>query len=422
VRSHILAVPLIAIAGCGNALLPGDDGGSSTLGSFAVNAAPTFEESNANGLLELAEFVEVTGESEIISGSINSESDVDVFDLGPVAAGDRVFVSLTPDAALKSVVALFDDTGAALLVNDHQNVYLGKKGPFIDVVIRRASESCLVAVAGTPGFSSSGSYILGASVEFPVEIPELNPDVVLLDFDGAFNVRISTRPSADVPPFDASDIDDSLSGDTDAIVRRIVQRIRDDFAPYDVTILSTSEGDVADDTTTSIYFGRFDPALLGVAEGVDEYNATSGQSAIVFTDTFEAFMVLRPSLSELSQAIANVASHEIGHLLGLVHTQDPGDLMDVTASLRALMIDQDFSVAPLYQAVFPIGSQDSAQLLLDSVGGDASLAFGKVKQRQSVRDDPYDLSAWEQPAREQLQFGSCGLLSHQGRGSDEAGS
>ena len=51
-------------------------------------------------------------------------------------------------------------------------------------------------------------------------------------------------------------------------------------------------------------------------------------------DTFEAFDPLRPSVAAMSQAIANVACHEIGHLLGLVHTQSPNDIMDVTASLR----------------------------------------------------------------------------------------
>jgi len=410
-RCQILAVSLVGLTGCGGGLVPGSDGADSILGSFALETPATHQESNANDLLELAEFVDLASGTEIIDGSISDETDVDVFDLGPVVPGDHVLVSVSPQADLKGAVALFDDAGAALLVNDHRNVYLGRQGPFIDLVIRRASSSCLVALSATPGFASSGDYTLGASVEFPAPIPEPEPDVILLDFDGASNVRISTRPPVDVPAFDAADIDESLAGDTDALIQRIVEKVREDFQPYNVTILSTSEGATAGNGVTSVYFGRFDPALLGVAEGVDEYNATSGQSAIVFTDTFEAFMILRPTLGELSQSIANVASHEIGHLLGLVHTQDPGDIMDVTASLRALMLDQDFGFAPLYQGVFPIGSQDSAQLLLDSVGGDAGLAFGKVRNPQAARNDPYNLnpSKEEKPARESRRFGSCSL-------------
>jgi len=150
----------------------------------------------------------------------------------------------------------------------------------------------------------------------------------------------------------------------------VVQRVRDDYAAYDATILSTSEGTNYESGMSRVFFGTFDPALLGVAEGVDEFNGARDQEAIVFTDTFDAFVKLSPTLEQMSQALANVTSHEIGHLLGLVHTADIYGVMDVTASLRYLMRDQAFSRSPLEDGTFPVGYQDDALTLAESVGGD----------------------------------------------------
>ena len=151
--------------------------------------------------------------------------------------------------------------------------------------------------------------------------------------------------------------------------------------------------------------------MLGVAEDVDEYDIKRGQRAIVFAESFAAFMQLDPTIDEMAQALANVASHEIGHLLGLVHTEDPTDLMDVTASLNALMRDQSFGKSPIYRIVFPLGYQDSAQLLLDSVGGDEVEFYSSLKDRSLMRaralsDPPAP------PARQSAVFGSCGCGAH----------
>ena len=402
----------MAIAGCGayaptgTANRPQSTLDLSTLG---LDDAPRFNESDLNDDFESAERVEPGDAPVVIAGELSTSSDVDVFDLGPAAAGDRVVVNIDAVESLKGAAALFDETGAALLVNDHRNVYLGAKGPFVDLVLRRPTEHTYVAFTSTPSYLTSGAYGLTAAILPGNAVPSPRHDTILLDFRGGQGVRIGSRAPIDVPRFNAADIDPSLSADTDALIELVVAMVREDFAPYHVTILSTSEGEQFDGTTSRLVFGSYDPALLGVAEGVDEYNSDTRQSAIVFTETFEAFMSLDPTLEELAQALANVASHEIGHLLGQVHTKDDQAIMDVTASLSALMEDQVFRTSPLYAAVFPLGQQDSVQGLLDAVGGDESLARaverryeGKTAARLRARDTG-------QSARSVRAFSRCGL-------------
>lgn len=399
----VAALPL----GCGSALLPGGDGRGNTLTlSSLVEDETTFHESDANDLLNLAEFVAFANDPRVIRGSIDGADDVDVYDLGPVEPGDRVLVRMANDESLAGAVAAFDDHDAALLINDHRNVYLGVREPFIDIISRRASEALFIAVAATPGYDSTGDYGLVASRSSGNDLPTPRPDRILLVFSGGSDVIVGGRPAVDVPPFDAADIDPRFAGLTDVIVRDLVADVREDFAGLDIEILSTSEGAADDAVMTRIFFGTFDAALLGVAEGVDEFNARQRQTAIIFTDTFAAFSILQPSSSQMSQALANVASHEIGHLLGLVHSANVRDIMDVTASLRDLLDDQTFEVSPVHREVFPVGQQDAFRSLLDAVGGDDSILL------QDARSEGSKLAGQKAagPAcRSHFVFSSCGL-------------
>lgn len=407
----VLASLALSQTFCGNSLSPTPTGSSQGTLDSTVNGAdkaPTHVETDANNLIELAEPIDMVVQPQVISGDISDGNDIDVYDLGPVEPGDHVQVAVDAEFSLQAAVALLDANGDELLINDHRNVYMGRNGPFIDVVVQRAAPSCFVAIASTPSFNSSGGYVLTASYTPGVSIPDTRPDEVLLDFAGGRSVKIGTRPPVDVPAFDAASIDRSFTGTTEVMMAEVVAVVRRHYEGLNVRVLSTSEGDDGGPGISRIHFGTFDAALLGVAATVDEFNSEPGQHAIVFTDTFAAFMTLKPTVAEMAQALANVASHEIGHLEGLVHTGNPEDIMDVTASLRELIADQVFQSSPIYSAVFPIGKQNSVQYLLDSVGGDPQVLARKAQERESSRK--LTVAGLQAPrAREMLTLSTCGI-------------
>ena len=405
---------LWAVSGCG--LTGGSADGNRprptlSLSTLGVDSASTFYEDGANNGISSAEDVFLTADPRVIRGEIGGSNDVDVYNLGPAIAGDRIIVDVAASGSLDAAIALFDGSGDSLLVNDHRNVYRGQRLPFIDVVIRESTDACYVGIATTPGFESSGEYALQAQRLLFSSIPEPNGDEILLVFTSSTNVHIGSRGPINVPAFDPADFDTRFSGDAAEMIAEIVDDVRRDFAGLDVTIYSTSEGTVYASGMSRVFFGTFDPALLGVAEGVDEFNSASSQEAIIFTDTFAAFNELRPSVEEMGQAIANVASHEIGHLLGLIHTTDKIGIMDVTGSLRDLLGDQTFRRSPIYAAVFPIGAQDAVQSLMASVGGDPLMQFMKYVTYDGPTIES-DQPSSEPSARSQLLLSSCGLDHH----------
>lgn len=383
----------------------GADGSPTVLGSRVEPAG-----SGGNDSFDSSEFLALPSDGKVITYSdLASPNDVDVFDLGPVVAGDRLTVWVTAEDELDPAAALFDADGHSMIVNDDRSYFGGNWNSYINAVVRHDTDHCYVAVAGSVKSSTAGGYSLELDrSEGSGSTTAPSSQVIYLNFDGAENVAIGPRDPVNVPAFEQSTIAQSWPNQIDELIELVVSRIRTDFEGLDVLILSSHEQSAPTSIYSVIHFGAHDPALLGVAENVDEFNERKAQPAIVFVDTFSAFISLDPTIEEMAQALANVGSHEVGHLLGLNHTADPRGLMDISASLQELLGNQAFSTSPLDFAVFPIGAQDAIKLLVEAVGGDDAVARSAGKMQKAQRSLWYDQASGP-PARSQFSFSSsCG--------------
>ncbi len=143
--------------------------------------------------------------------------------------------------------------------------------------------------------------------------------VYYLDLTGgrvSLNVMWPLRTVADlqVPPF---------KGDKAALLAAV----RADFSRW--PSISVEIGESHEHPNGNVVFvGGTDATsgLLGIAEKVDSGDATHDDKAVVFADGI-ASSLYGSSDDEMIRAVANVVSHEIGHLLGFSHTKYRGDIM-----------------------------------------------------------------------------------------------
>jgi len=333
----------------------------------------------------------------VLGGNIaaNGSLDFDVFDLGSAEAGDRVVADLAASAGSDIVLGLFNEDANLLGYVDYSRGTLAPGR--IDLVLHESVET-LYAVAGTRSVSQANRlYSVGISITPNVGIPQPSPQLVVLNFIGASGVRIGRQLPVNVPPFDVATVDARLAGKTQEVIQSILQMVREDYAGLNVVFYLAGDPNIPAGDLTVIHFGTYSDRYLGLADNVDPFNRDSTQNAIIYTDTFSLFSTLWPTQEQIAQVLANVTSHELGHLLGLRHTADIKDIMDITASARQMLFDQWHKVADLHSSIMSIGYQDAPTMLSWCVGGTPPAEPDSASKLERMARTAYDADDFHIP-------------------------
>lgn len=396
--SYVLCLALVAAQGCGvfDLPLPGaatagqvdaDDAADPSAQSSRVSEVP-----DQNDRLDRAQSIVLPEAAAMtISGLIDSSGDIDVFALGPAARGNRVIVDVRAAAGLNLVAALFDADQNLLDANDDRSYYGGQLDPYIVYTLRADTPNLFVALAlsrsGRASLSGAGgAYEITLRRDPAAAVPQPRQQIVFVDFEGGQLVQIALEQPELMRPFKTEFISQRLAGQTDHVVGVMMDRLRSDFAGLDVVIFDSKQHARPAAPHSALYIGNYNPRYLGLADNVDTGNASLQQEAIIYAEDISLFEALLPTPDEVGQALANIAAHELGHLLGLEHTGTAADLMSVAASARQLLeYDATFMRAALHVEVFPIGWQDNPATLLRNVGPAAAARWiGRESQPVQV--------------------------------------
>ena len=185
----------------------------------------------------------------------------------------------------------------------------------------------------TTAFTSTAQYPLAQT--FLLHSRPGSKKVIYLDFTGntttgtSWNTTYTAGADIVTPAFDTDGNPTTFSASEQAVIQEVWKRVSEDYAAWDVDVTTEDPGiEAIRKTTTSdanygvrCVIGGSSSQWLGSAAGGVAYVGSFGRSVTTTSTANDVPAFIFPiELSNNAKYIAEAASHEIGHTLGLYHS------------------------------------------------------------------------------------------------------
>lgn len=294
-----------------------------------------------------------------------------IFDLGPMIAGDRVFLSLLTTPGYGSAFMLANDAPFSVLMLDAQEAVFAwlRNGQLFTsdarYIVGTSTSSLYVVVEGGQG--------LNVRVQRDVGV-QPRPQRVLLNFKAATHA-VANLPASQIQMFSAPQLNPAFTANDTVTMKTIIATtIQNLFADYNLQVFTSDSATppappyitVLFDSSASGFVNSVETEYFGVADYLDPRNDTlTGTALIAANKLADEFMGETPAA--LAGRMGAVAAHHIGHLLGLAHVDNDADIMSREANPAP---SQSFTQSPLTSVEIspPIGIQDAPLTLTELLG------------------------------------------------------